>query len=243
MDILFNSFLLFLGTSLGSIFALFFKRVPLSITLNLAFAGGVMLVASFTSLIIPGIQKGGFLQTSLGIILGFLLIGLLENLFPHEHLVKGTEGIIKIEKAKKIFLIVAGVVIHNIPEGFSVGVSSAYSLEKGSTTAFAIAVQDVPEGLIVTLALLFAYKGFFIPLMVGVVSGLVEALFSFLGYYLFEVFNQVIAFGLGMGGGAMIYITVKEVFPEVYSESSHTKTTLSFLLGFLLMLFLDSLSI
>lgn len=239
-DVWLNSILLLFGTSTGSLLALTFKKTPLSINLNLSFAGGVMVVASFTSLIIPGIQKGGFWQTSFGILVGFFLIGLIEYLFPHEHILKGSEGVIKSEKIKKLFLIVAGVVIHNIPEGFGVGVSSAYSIEKGSATALAIAIQDIPEGLIVTLALMVANRGVITPLAAGIFSGIIEAFFSLLGFYTFEAFRGLLAFGLGIGGGAMIYVTVKEVFPEVYSEGSHTLSTVGFLIGFLLMLFLDT---
>lgn len=198
------------------------------------------MVASFTSLILPALQRGGFLQTSLGIIMGFGLIGLIEYLFPHEHVIKGEEGIIKTEKLKKLFLIVAGVIIHNIPEGFAVGVSSAYSLEKGTATAIAIAIQDVPEGLIVSLALMVANKGITVPVLAGIISGIVESLFCLLGFYTFEAFSALLPVGLGLGGGAMIYITVKEVFPEVYSQGSHVVSTLGFLVGFLLMLLLDT---
>ncbi|QWK19933.1 MAG: ZIP family metal transporter [Hydrogenobacter thermophilus] len=240
MMVWFSSLLLLLGTSAGSLMAVIFKRVPMSVNLNLSFAGGVMLVASFTSLIIPGIQKGGFVQTSLGILMGFALIGIIEHLFPHQHVIKGAEGVIKSQKLKKLYLIVAGVAIHNIPEGFGVGVSSAYSLETGTATAIAIAIQDIPEGLIVTLALMVANDRIMVPIVAGVLSGIVESLFCLLGFYTFDTFRNFLALGLGIGGGAMIYITVKEVFPEVYSEGSHTVSTLGFLAGFLLMLFLDT---
>jgi len=239
-EIWLNSLLLLAGTSAGSAVAIFFKKVPVGVNLNLSFAGGVMMVASFTSLILPALHRGGFLQTSLGIITGFALIGLVEYLFPHEHVIKGAEGVIKSEKIRKLFLIVAGVIIHNIPEGFAVGVSSAYSLEKGTATAIAIAIQDIPEGLIVSLVLMVANRGIAVPVLVGIISGIAESMFCFLGFYTFEVFSVLLPVGLGLGGGAMIYITVKEVFPEVYSQGSHVVSTLGFLAGFLLMLLLDT---
>lgn len=239
-SILLNSLLLLLGTSAGSLLALTLKKVPLSVNLNLAFAGGVMMVASFTSLIVPGIETGGFLQTSLGIISGFLLIGLMENLFPHEHAIKGYEGALHTKRLKKLMLVTIGVVIHNIPEGFGVGVSSAYSMDKGYITAIAISLQDIPEGLIVSLSLMVIKDKVLIPLTVGLASGAVESLFSLLGFYTFDVFKEALAFGLGLGGGAMIYIIIKEVFPEVYSDGSSLISTVGFLLGFLLMLLLDT---
>ncbi len=116
-EIWLNSLLLLVGTSIGSLVAVFFKKVPVSVNLSLSFAGGVMMVASFTSLILPALQKGGFLQASLGVVIGFLLIGLIEHLFPHEHVIKGEEGIIKSEKIKKLFLLFASVVIHFFGKG------------------------------------------------------------------------------------------------------------------------------
>jgi ZIP family zinc transporter len=132
------------------------------------------------------------------------------------------------------------VIIHNIPEGFAVGVSSAYSLGKGTATAIAIAIQDIPEGLIVSLVLMVANRGIAVPVLVGIISGIAESMFCFLGFYTFEVFSVLLPVGLGLGGGAMIYITVKEVFPEAYSQGSHVVSTLGFLAGFLLMLLLDT---
>lgn len=239
MSIIFLSSLLLLGTFLGSLFAVLFKRSFVSVASALSFTGGVMLVASFTSLILPGIERGGFLSVALGIVLGFALMAFIENLVPHEHAIKGREGL-TYQRIGKLYLIVFAVIIHNIPEGFSVGVASSYSMDKGLETAIAIALQDVPEGLIVSLPLMVINRRVLIPLWIGFLSGLLEALFSILGYAFFEYFNSLLPIGLGFGGGAMIYITAKEVFPEAYAEGKHTQSTVAFLIGLLLMLLLDT---
>lgn len=201
-----------------------------------------MLVASFTSLILPGIELGGFLPTALGTIFGFSVMTLIENLSPHEHVVKGREGALGGEKLRKLTLIVIGVTIHNIPEGISVGISASYSWETGVPLALAIAIQDIPEGLVVTLPLMVATNNLMAPLLAGLGSGLIESLFAILGYFLMDVFEDLLSLGLGFGGGAMLYVTVKEVLPEIYSSKNREfAVTLSFLLGFLLMLFLDSI--
>ncbi len=237
--ILFISLLLLLGTFIGSFLAVFIRRYFVSVSVSLAFTGGVMLVASFTSLILPGLEIGGFLKVAAGIILGFLLMVFIENLVPHEHTIKGREGLSS-ERINKLYLIVFGVIIHNIPEGLSVGIASAYSIEKGLETSIAIALQDIPEGFVVSLPLMVISGKTLMPLWIGFLSGFLEALFSLIGYAFFEHFKELLALGLGFGGGAMIYITAKEVFPEAYSGGRHTQVTIAFLLGLLLMLLLDT---
>jgi ZIP family zinc transporter len=151
MEIWLASLLLVIGTALGSFIVLFFRGTALSsLNVSLSFAGGVMLTASFTSLILPAVEKGGFSKTALGVILGFGVMALVERLFPHEHPNIGQEGILPL-KMKKLTLIVVGIIIHNIPEGLSVGIATAYSGKDGLATALAISIQDIPEGLVVSL--------------------------------------------------------------------------------------------
>ncbi len=238
---IFNALILFLATAIGSALILFWKR-PFSYRVALSFSGGVMLVASFLSLIVPAIESGGFLLAATGIFLGFVFLGILENLFPHEHILKGYEGIFSLHTIKKLYLITIGVVIHNIPEGLSVGIATAHSKDLGFDLAIAMGVQDIPEGLIVSLTLYSMKMSLAVPIIVGVLSGLVESLSALFGYIAFELVKDLISLGLGFGGGAMIYVTVKEVFPEIYTQSNnHLKITLGFLLGFMLMLFLETM--
>jgi len=234
---------LVVGTALGSFMVLFFRgKTPPSLNVSLSFAGGVMLTASFTSLILPAVEKGGFLKTALGVVLGFGVMALVERLLPHEHLTIGREGILPL-KMKKLTLIVVGIIIHNIPEGLSVGIATAYSGKDGLSTALAISLQDIPEGLVVSLPIYDALGGGMgTALAIGFLSGAIEGLFSLLGFGFMRVFEGSLPVGMGFGGGAMLYITVKEVFPEAYSEGRAFATTLGFLAGVLLMLFLDTLS-
>ncbi|MCC6063354.1 MAG: hypothetical protein LM570_02310 [Thermocrinis sp.] len=95
MEIWLSSLLLVIGTALGSFMVLFFRgKTPPSLNVSLSFAGGVMLTASFTSLILPAVEKGGFFKTALGVVLGFGVMALVEKLFPHEHPTIGQEGIL-----------------------------------------------------------------------------------------------------------------------------------------------------
>ncbi|RLJ71230.1 ZIP family zinc transporter [Hydrogenivirga caldilitoris] len=241
MDILFYSLLLFLGTLLGSSLTLIFRKFPLGIGVSLSFSGSVMLVASFTSLIIPGMELGGFLLSALGISLGFAFMALIENLSPHEHVLKGYEGRIGALRTRRLALIVIGVTIHNIPEGLSVGSATLYSEEEGLKLALAIALQDIPEGLVVSLPMLAITGRTLIPVLMGVLSGGIESFFCLLGFYLLDLARVLLPLGLSFAGGAMIYVTVKEVFPEAFSEGKDFQVTLSFLTGFLLMLLLESI--
>ena len=142
--------------------------------LGLGFTGGVMLVASFTSLILPGVEGWGFWQVGLGILGGVALIRLLDLFTPHEHLMRGYEGPPELSnKVKRSWLVALAITIHNIPEGLAVGVSTAYHVELGFVTALAIAIQDVPEGVAVVIPLL-RYQLVRTAVAVGVLSALVE---------------------------------------------------------------------
>ncbi len=229
-------------TSLGSLFAIFFKKLPpWGLDVSLAFSGGVMLVASFTSLILPAIEIGSVYSAIIGIVLGFLAIFLIEETVPHEeYITKLKISKNYTERIKNIFMIVAAIIIHNFPEGMAVGVSMVNNTEKGWATAIAIGIQDIPEGLAVSLPLIFLTEKLWIPVLIGVLSGFSEFVFTIIGGYAFSIFSSLLPIGLSFAGGAMIYVTIKEVFPEVYKNKNEKLVTLGFLIGLLLMLYLDT---
>ncbi len=232
-------------TSLGALVAIFAKRLPEGgVDFALSFAAGVMIVASFTSLILPAIEStGSFSPAGTGIALGVLLIYSIDRLLPHEHLVKGYEGLKSMkDRLRKVWLLVIAVVIHNLPEGLAVGTSLVYNLEVGLVTTIAIGIQDFPEGTVVSLPLAAIQKRRLQPILMGVLSGFVEMAMVLVGAYFFTLFNWLLPYGLGMAGGAMLYVTVKEMIPEIYRrEESETLVTLGFFAGFYVMLFLDSM--
>ncbi len=242
LEVLYAGLLVFLLTSFGSLLAVILKRFPkLGLDISLAFSGGIMLVASFTSLILPSIDNGNIYISMLGIIFGFLIIHLIENYVPHEeHFLKYKISQAYKNKVRNILLIVLAIIIHNIPEGMAVGISMINDVNKGWATAVAIGIQDIPEGLAVSLPLVFLTGRLIIPIIIGVLSGFSEFLFAVIGGYAFSIFHALLPFGLAFAGGAMIYVTVKEVFPEVYkNEESKDYVTLGFLVGMLIMLYLD----
>ena len=234
-----------LMTSLGAMVAIFAKSLPEGgVDFALSFAAGVMIVAAFTSLILPAIEStGSFSPAGIGIALGVLLIYAIDRFLPHEHLVKGYEGPKSMkDKLRKVWLLVIAVIIHNLPEGLAVGTSLVYNLEVGLVTTIAIGIQDFPEGTVVSLPLATIQKKRLGPIAMGVLSGFAEMAMVLLGAYFFTLFAWLLPYGLGLAGGAMLYVTVKEMIPEIYrGENSDTLITLGFFLGFYVMLFLDSM--
>lgn len=232
-----------LTTSLGAALTFIFSgRVKPTLHFSMSFAAGIMLVASFTSLILPSMEMAEFFPTVLsGFLAGFSALIIIERLLPHEHPILGYEGPDAAKRAlKKAWLLAIAVMIHNFPEGLALGVSVTYSIPLGMATAIAIGVQDIPEGLAVALplsSLVGRGKGF----LFGVLSGLSELLMALISTVILKGFEVVLPLAMSFAGGAMLYITLKEVIPEVYSESYSTiKASVGFLIGFLVMLYLDS---
>ena len=235
-------------TSLGALFAILGPRLAeRSVDVGLGFAAGVMLVASFTSLILPAMEKGLYVSVGLGIALGVAAIALLDKVVPHEHVVTGYEGFESLRgRLRKAWLLALAMIIHNIPEGFAIGVTTAYSPPLGLATAIAIGVQDIPEGIAVSLPLASAERRVLRPLLVGVVSGVAEAVAAVLGAAAFTYVKAMLGLGMGLAGGAMIYVTVEEILPEIFGGGARggrerLAITISFLLGMYLMLYLDVL--
>ncbi|ACS90940.1 MULTISPECIES: ZIP family metal transporter [Thermococcus] len=234
-----------LMTTFGSLLAMFSHKMPQwGVDFSLSFAAGVMIVASFTSLILPGIEYSGrFLPPGVGIMLGIVLIYLIDRFVPHEHLVKGYEGPEEFKnKLRVVWLIVLAVIIHNLPEGLAVGTSIVFDLKTGLVTAIAIGIQDFPEGTVVSLPLATLQKKRLQPILMGALSGVAEWVMVLFGAFFFSVFHGLLPYGLGLAGGAMLYVTVKEMIPEIYKrEENELYVTLGFFIGFYVMLFLDSI--
>lgn len=244
----------FFGTSLGA-FLVFFMKNKINLKFEkilLGFAGGVMIAASIWSLIIPAISQSedmgklSFLPAAVGISAGVLFLFLLDSIIPHLHVnSENPEG--KKSKLKKSAMLILAVTLHNIPEGMAVGVAlaGAYFGNTGITLtaslvlSLGIAIQNIPEGAIISMPLRGQGYSKRKAFGLGVLSGIVEPVFAFITILLTSIVTPILPYLLSFAAGAMIYVVVEELIPESQSGEHTNLATISFVVGFLIMMILD----
>ena len=244
----------FLGTAAGA-FCVFFLRQAMAPRMQkalLGFASGVMVAASVWSLLIPAMDMSAamgrlaFLPAAVGLLLGIGFLLLLDNAVPHLHMdaeePEGPKG-----QWKKSTMLVLAVTLHNIPEGMAVGVAFAGLMaEEGAAITLAgalalslgIAIQNFPEGAIISLPLKEAVgkkKAF----LYGMLSGIVEPIGAACMILLSDYLGPFLPYFLALAAGAMLYVVVEELIPES-AEGEHSNVgTIGFALGFVVMMILD----
>jgi ZIP family zinc transporter len=245
----FASLLAGLMTAVGAIPALFGTTVtPRLNDMLLGFAAGVMLAASFFSLIIPGLEAArslygpGVLPALIaiaGILLGGGLIAVLNETIPHEHFFQGREGPIRSELSR-IWLFVLAITIHNLPEGLAVGVGfGGGDIARGAVLASGIGLQNAPEGLAVALALLSGGYSRTYAFVVASLTGLVEPFTGLLGAYAVSLSQLLLPWAMTFAAGAMIYVISHEIIPETHQHGFQKEATIAIMVGLVVMLFLD----
>lgn len=215
----------------------------------LGFGAGVMLAASFFSLITPGLaiagnqgfgEWGAASVVGAGILLGALLLFAIDKLVPHEHFVKGVEGW-HAHRLKRTWLFVWAIVLHNFPEGLAIGVAFAGTDGVGAKAlATGISIQDVPEGLVVAAALRRVGYNRIAAVSLGAASGLIEPIAAVLGAGVIGLSAMLLPWGLAFAAGAMLYIISHEIIPESHRAGHETYATGGFMVGFVLMMLLDT---
>lgn len=254
VEVVFSILIPFIGTILGAS-CVFFLKGEMKQSMQRAFSGfaaGVMIAAAIWSLILPSFEaanemgKLSFLPVIVGLWLGFLFLMLLDKVIPHIHIdsneVEGPRC-----NLKKSTMTALAVALHNLPEGMAVGVvlasaqaeSSAVPITMAIALAIGIAVQNFPEGAIISLPLrscgMKKSKTFFL----GVLSGIVEPLGAIITLLLANFITPALPYLLSFAAGAMIYVVVEELIPEM-SEGKHSHIgTICFAIGFSLMMILD----
>ena len=243
----------FVGTSLGAAMVFVLKR---SISENLqkvltGFAAGVMVAASFWSLLEPALESSAhlgrlsFIPAAAGFLIGVGFLLLLDEITPHMHMNSQDEG--PKTGLKRTTKLILAVTLHNIPEGMAVGVVYAgfRSGNAGITSAGAlalalgIAIQNFPEGAIVSMPLRAEGMGKGMTFLYGVLSGVVEPIAALITILTAGAVVPVMPYLLAFAAGAMLYVVVEELIPEM-SEGMHTnRGTIAFSLGFVLMMVLD----
>ncbi len=218
------------------------RGFSLLVDLGLGFSSGVMLVASFTSLLLPAMERFGPLHPLLGLVTGALAVHAVNLLIPHEHLVKGYEGPEKaVRKLKAAWLVALAIIIHNLPEGLSIGVASAFGVGDAVALGLAISLQDAPEGLAVSLPVYATTGSMSRALLYAWLSGFSEVVLAVVAAALTSVSLPMLPAAMGFGAGAMIYVVSHEALPETHRSGHENKATLSFFVGFIVMLLLDTM--
>lgn len=214
------------------------------------FGAGVMLAACAFSLIIPGIHTargagagawaaGGTVGSA--ILLGALVLLWMERLLPHEHFIKGVEGAPASRTLQRTWLFVFAIALHNLPEGLAIGVAHAGGDSlRANALATGIAIQDVPEGLVVAMALLAAGYRRALAVGLGMASGLVEPLGAVLGAAVVSASASLLPWGLGFAAGAMLFVISHEIIPESHRKGHEAWATGGLMVGFVLMMLLDT---
>lgn len=246
---LFGTLFTWLMTAIGAA-AIFLAREPSRKLQDgmLGFAAGVMIAASYWSLLAPAIElsNGSWIPAVVGFLLGGAFLRGIDVVLPHLHVYANVpEG--HHSHWKRSVLLVTAITLHNIPEGLAVGVAfgaaaigdSAYTLAGAIALAIGIGIQNLPEGLAVAMPLqrsgLSRWKGF----MYGQFSGMVEPVAGVLGALAVLAARPILPYALAFAAGAMIFVVVEDAIPEAQSEGNNDVATMGAMVGFALMMTLD----
>lgn len=237
------------ATGIGALPILFIRKLsePLKDAL-LGFSAGVMLSASFFSLLIPAItyaeqHSGSRMQAALLVaaatMLGAVTLGLVNRYAPHEHFVLGRSGV-DAKMLRRIWLFVIAITLHNFPEGLAVGVGfGGGNFARGTTLAVGIGLQNMPEGLAVAAALLSLNYSPVTAVSIALMTGLVEPVGGLLGVTAVSLFTPLLPWGLGFAAGAMIFVVSNEIIPETHRAGHEHLATFGLMIGMIMMMLLD----
>lgn len=242
---LFGIFIPLLGTCFGSFFVFFLKN-KVSNKYNVimtGFASGIMIAASVWSLIIPSVEMAtdqnviSWLPASIGLFLGVLFLMIINNLADK----------VMQKNNKNINMLVFSVTLHNIPEGMAVGVAIAGAMMKVDGMSFiaamllsiGIALQNIPEGAIISIPLKMRGEGKTKSFFYGVLSGAVEPVASIISILLLNIVVPALPYLLSFAAGAMIYVVVEELIPELSNGRKSNCGVVWFVVGFIIMMILD----
>jgi ZIP family zinc transporter len=250
---LFGTLLTWLLTALGSATVFLRREYPQRLLdAALGFAAGVMLAASYFSLLAPSVEASAgselpvWAPPAIGFLLGGAFVGALDQLVPHLHIGERPEDAEGVDTAwERTTLLWAAMTLHNVPEGLAVGVAFGASggepAQVAAATALAvgIGVQNLPEGMAVSVP--FRRLGMSRPraFFWGQTSGVVEVVAGVTGALLVSVVEPLLAYGLAFGAGAMVYVVVEEVLPEAHRSGYEDTITVATLVGFTIMMVLD----
>ena len=237
------------ATVFGTLLGFLFKNISHKFSdIILSFAAGVMLAAAVLGLILPSLDYGGkfgLLYTIAGVFTGAVCVNLFDRLVPHLHRLSGADQErhpAETQKLNKVLLFVTAIAIHNLPEGIAAGVGfGSGNNAEALTVAGGIALQNIPEGMVIIAPMLSAGIKPGRTFLVAAATGVVEVLGTLLGYFAVTVSTAILPFALAFAGGTMLYVISDEMIPETHAHGSERGATYSLLVGFCLMLVFDVL--
>ncbi|MBE7440275.1 MAG: ZIP family metal transporter [Spirochaetales bacterium] len=242
-----GSLLAGLATGIGAAGVFLIRRLSLHLeTILLSGAAGIMLAATFFSLIDPALELSaarmpgvaGVLIVTGGIGLGAFFLAGAHALLPHEHFISGTEG--PPARVARIWLFIVAIALHNFPEGMAVGAGfGAGGLSGGLSLATGIGLQNMPEGLAVAAGLLALQYSRWQAFSIAFLTGLIEPFGGLIGSLALWLAEPLVPGMLGFAAGAMLYVISNEIIPETHGGNYKSSATFSFLSGFVLMILLD----
>jgi len=237
------------ATVFGTVLGFVFKKISHRFSdIVLSFAAGVMLAAAVIGLILPSLEYGGKLgifYTVAGVFAGALCVNVFDRLVPHLHRLTGADQErhpSETEKLNKVLLFVTAIAIHNLPEGIAAGVGFGSGNNAAAlTVAGGIALQNIPEGMVIVGPMLAAGMKPGRTFVVAAATGVIEVLGTLLGYFAVTLSTAILPFALAFAGGTMLYVISDEMIPETHAHGSERGATYALLVGFCLMLVFDVL--
>jgi len=235
------------ATVIGSIIGFCFKKLSHKFSdYILSFAAGVMLCAAVCGLVIPSLEytngKSAILVTVAGVFCGALVLNLIDKLVPHLHRMTGCDiecHSCNNDKLSKVLLFVMAIAIHNLPEGIAAGVGfGTGNTAEAVTIALGIALQNIPEGMVIIAPMLASGMSKGKTFLIASLTGVVEVIGTFIGYFAVSLSTAVLPFALAFAGGTMLYVISDEMIPETHHDESRG-VTYALLIGFCLMLIMD----
>ena len=237
------------ATVIGALLGFIFKKPSHKFNdIVLSLAAGIMLAAAVIGLIIPSLEYGGKLSiliTVAGIFAGAICLNMIDKLVPHLHKMTGIDQEIHPEttaQLNKILLFVIAIAIHNLPEGIAAGVSfGTGDTMQAITVAGGIALQNIPEGMVIIAPMLAAGMSSSRTFLIATMTGVVEIIGTFIGYFAVSVSTAILPFALAFAGGTMLYVISDEMIPETHAHGCERGATYALLIGFCFMLAFDFL--
>jgi len=235
------------ATVIGAAIGFAFKKLSHAFSdIVLAFAAGVMLAAAVLGLILPSLEYGGrfsLLITIVGVFVGAICINLVDKLVPHLHKLAGIDNETHANGSLgKVLLFVSAIAIHNLPEGIAAGVGfGSGDTSQALLIAGGIALQNIPEGMVIIAPMLSAGIRPRRTFAIAALTGLVEVVGTFIGYFAVSLASAILPFALAFAGGTMLYVISDEMIPETHAHGSQRGATYALLVGFCLMMAMDIL--